>query len=870
MSKYRITAYFIHEDEKMAAEEAVKAGHIAEAEWTSGYVMGVVDESRIISLEKQGLVVSVVGQVEASELDGTAASGAVPTTTSNAVRPGARHKHPVRYARSLAAPSIPGTSAGRVSPRTSDIQQTDSKILSVDKRRTQYYVVRFHGPLTEERRNKLRELDTLPLERLTPNQYTVQLKPSQVQPLAENAFVDSVRLYTETDTLRIRNAPHVRDATLDRRTNIRMATGMATARGTIATKAAIKADTRAGAAGDWVARGRAGTGIITTGAEIKLETTVIGLPENIEPSGQAQPTARMQPIRIYTVKLHHAKDMPAVTKWLARKRRKPLWKQGDQLQIALKEDSKTIIDLAKRPEVAVIQQQESPRLFDRPARVLLGLEGRRAKLGLEGAGEVIGVADTGIDTTHPDLANRILGVTAWGRKGDASDPDGHGTHVAGCAVGDGTASGGKVLGAAPQAKLFFQSILDKNGGLGGLPGDAGKLLKEAYANGVRIHNNSWGAYSFAHYSNASHSVDRFVADHPDMLVVIAAGNDGLGIPRGPQDGMNCDEGFIDWYSVADPGAAKNGLTVGASRNSRTTEGYAALTWKDAWPHDYPHPPISRERISSDDQCLAAFSGRGPCDDARIKPDVVAPGTDIAAAKSKDAPLYRFWGAYPNNSHYGFMGGTSMAAPYVAGCAALAREWYRKEAQWETPSAALLKATLINGTQRLTGADAVAPLEGHPNFHQGFGRIDMTNTVPSPASRGLKLVFDDTWKDKTRILRQTGKQMRYRVKAGKRLPLRICLAWTDPKARALQHSLMLIVDNTTRQKWRGNDQVPVFHMVSGGPRDPNNNVQVVRIEDPQLDYYTIAIIATSIEKPQSFALVVTGALLSDLEPLPNPF
>ena len=59
---------------------------------------------------------------------------------------------------------------------------------------------------------------------------------------------------------------------------------------------------------------------------------------------------------------------------------------------------------------------------------------------------------------------------------------------------------------------------------------------------------------------------------------------------------------------------------------------------------------------------------GPCDDIRIKPDVVAPGTDIAADAFKAAPLSKFWGAYPQNRHYAFMGGTSMACPIVAGCA----------------------------------------------------------------------------------------------------------------------------------------------------------------------------------------------------------
>jgi hypothetical protein len=424
------------------------------------------------------------------------------------------------------------------------------------------------------------------------------------------------------------------------------------------------------------------------------------------------------------------------------------------------------------------------------------------------------------------------------------------------------------MGAAPKAKVFFQSILDKNGGLGGLPNDIGDLLKEAYDKGARIHNNSWGAFSFARYSHTSFDVDRFVAANPDMLVVIAAGNDGIGVPRAFGSKMSAEDGFVDWPCVAAPATSKNGLTVGASRSSRTEGGYAELTWNEAWPDRYPHPPIAQERISSNDQCLAAFSSRGPSDDWRIKPEVVAPGTDIAAAKSKNAPLHKFWGAYPKNDQYGFMGGTSMAAPYVAGCAALVREWYRKQAKWATPSAALLKATLINGTQRITGPDSIAVLEGEPNYHQGFGRIDMSNTVPNPLSPKLKLVFDDTWKTPSRIFTKDGQRLRYEVKVGEGLPLRICLAWTDPPGRALQHNLTLLVDNTNQTKWLGNAQGASGLNIAGAPPDPNNNVQIVRIEKPPPGVYTIAIFIGALNfPPQSFALVVTGDLQSALIPKP---
>jgi hypothetical protein len=211
-----------------------------------------------------------------------------------------------------------------------------------------------------------------------------------------------------------------------------------------------------------------------------------------------------------------------------------------------------------------------------------------------------------------------------------------------------------------------------------------------------------------------------------------------------------------------------------------------------------------------------------------------------------------------------MGGTSMAAPYVAGCAALVREWYRTRGHWATPSAALLKATLINGTRRLTGPDSVAPLPGEPNFHQGFGRIDMAATVPSPLTPKLRLAFADTWQTPAQTFKKTGQRFRYHIKVGPGLALRLCLAWTDPGARGLQNSLVLLVDNGGPIKWVGNAQAATLLNVAGGPRDPNNNVQVVRVDAPQPGVYTIAVTAGMLLVPdQSFALVVTGDLKSDL-------
>ena len=772
MAKYRVKAIFMHERERAAAARAAGDGAITEGEWTDGYLMGVVDEKNIPALAQQGLVITPIELIEDA---GSAAAG--PSRSVRSVARLAREQGTKPLGMSLAGKSVA------------------AKIRSVIEPPAQFYVVRLNGPLTEERRARLSAQGLSLLERLSNNKYTARLTGDQVHQIAGEPFVDTIRLYSEEDTMR--TSPNAAAAT---------------------------------------------------------RATTSGLSFVV----------------VHAVRLHRAEDAAAVVDWLQRKLNiRPLSTQDDLLRVALPQGGSEVTQIARLPEVASVEEIFPARPLDRMARGILRLETKGQSLGFEGEGQIIGIADTGLDAGHPDFEGRIVQAVARGRPGppgDSSDPEGHGTHVAGCALGNGRNSNGEVQGAAPKAKLFFQSVLDANGGLGGLPSDLQQLFDEAYQAGVRVHNNSWGAFGYARYSVTSLDVDRFVAAHPDMLIVIAAGNDGLGVPRARGAKTNAKAGLVDWPSVAAPATAKNGLTVGASRNSRTEGGYAKLTFGQAWTDRYPRSPTAEDHVSGDPDCLAAFSSRGPSDDQRIKPDLVAPGTDIAAARSSQAPLYKFWGAYPNNPSYAFMGGTSMAAPYVAGCAALVREYFIKQAGWATPSAALLKATLINGTRRLTGYDAVADLAGEPNFHQGFGRVDMANSIPSSLSPDLRLAFIDSWTT-PQVFERTGQSFRWRITAGDKLPLRVCLAWTDLPFRGLQNQLLLLTDDEGGKKYSGNSDAAATLKISGMIADPNNNVQIVRVENVRPGLFTIVVNATNLlQPPQAFALVVSGDLQSPLSPV----
>ncbi|MBI5251832.1 MAG: S8 family serine peptidase [Desulfomonile tiedjei] len=512
-------------------------------------------------------------------------------------------------------------------------------------------------------------------------------------------------------------------------------------------------------------------------------------------------------------------------------------------KIRLKVEEARLEALASLDQVRHLEPVFSKKLHNDIARQILHLDANPAgPIRLEGEGQIVAVADTGLDKgstidVHPAFFGRVLKLYGLGRgPNKTNDPHGHGTHVAGSVLGDGNSAvlGHSVRGTAPKAKLILQSVIDSFGGLGGLPDDLHGLFAAPYQDGARVHSNSWGStLNFGVYDSNANELDDFVWNHRDCVICFAAGNDGAD---------KNDNGIVDSGSVAPPATAKNCIAVGASENNRPN---FPLTYGRAWPGDFPKDPLFSDKTADSPEGMVAFSSRGPTNDGRIRPDVVAPGTYVLSTRSRATSGTGF--GLSNDPLYMFDSGTSMACPLVAGCAAIVREFLIKERGMPEPSAALVKALLMNGARNLNGQYVPTEAGPIPNNDEGFGIVDMAATL-GPLTAAQIHVFKD---EANALDSEDEERLTVQVPEGAEM-LKVTLVWTDPPGETLQNDLDLIVRTADGQEWHGN-AAP-----GSSSFDRKNNVEQVIWQNVPAGHVEIVVKAYRIVKPQSYALVARTA------------
>ena len=448
-----------------------------------------------------------------------------------------------------------------------------------------------------------------------------------------------------------------------------------------------------------------------------------------------------------------------------------------------------------------------------------------------GEGQILAAMDSGLDynscwfrdtgAAPPGPSHRkVIDYKTWGGVAYDGCDVGHGTHVVGTAVGDQSfINPGSFTfnGMAYKAKVAFQDIGIDNtstcsSGSVNAPGSLTNAFTDAYDLGARVHTNSWGS-SLHFYNGHCANVDNFMWSHPDFLICYSNGNNGPG-----------------GGTVGTPTSAKNCVSVGATEQA------------------------NRQHI------VASYSSRGPTNDGRIKPTVMAPGgagnTSIISANNDPGNPPAETCLSQGNPYFQ---GTSMATPAVAGSALLVRDYFAQGfyplgaagGDALLPSAALVKAMLVNSGQDMGTLD-------QPNNNEGWGRILLNDTFFFDGDDRELRVEDET------LGLATGEQavFHYEVDADFE-PLEITLVWTDYPATtganpAIVNNLNLTVQSPGGAIYRGN----VYsggESTTGGSADNLNVEECVRRATPELGTWTITIDAANVPQGghQPFALVAAG-------------
>jgi hypothetical protein len=484
--------------------------------------------------------------------------------------------------------------------------------------------------------------------------------------------------------------------------------------------------------------------------------------------------------------------------------------------------------------------------------------GAASNLNLSGSDESmtnkLGVWDEGSPLlTHKEFTGRIT------QKDNAKDVVTHSTHVAGIVMSKGINPLSKGMSYNVKGILDY----DWNNDL--------SEMSAAAANGLLISNHSYGTvtgwnynsdsarwefngrfnekedYRFGLYDFDAQIQDSIAYNAPNYLIVAAAGNNRTSV--GPAVGQTywrrneagrmvnsgarpADISSNDSYgSISTDKNAKNVLTVGAVFG------------------------IPSEYNKKEDVVISNFSSWGPTDDGRIKPDIVAQGVSVYAPIAS------------NDSSYGYLSGTSMAAPGAAGSLLLLQELAHRFILNGAPR--VLKSATLKGLAIHTANEA--GLYPGPDYKFGWGLLNIAEAAQvlntaytnnnSPSSPHF--VYENTLLN--------GESKSYTITASGTRPVKATIVWTDIKGSASEVlndanpelindlDLTITQGNRTHYTWNLNPSTPDNQAFKG--LNNIDNVEKVEVDTSLVGTsYTITVKhkGTLERGLQNYSLIISGA------------
>ena len=350
--------------------------------------------------------------------------------------------------------------------------------------------------------------------------------------------------------------------------------------------------------------------------------------------------------------------------------------------------------LAAHPDVFRVHDNRPIKAHNYTTSVTVGAKTVQDTLGYTGAGVGVAVIDSGVTSWHDDLTNKTAGLFPYGNqrvtkfvdfvngRTQPYDDNGHGSHVAGTILGNGTDSNGEKSGIAPGASLVSLKVLDASGqgSISNILAALNWIVANYRTYNIRVVNMSVGAQIRESYWSDPLTLAVKQVTDLGITVVCAAGNMGKNA-----------QGTLQLGGITAPANAPWVLTVGASSTMGT--------------------------LTRNDDTMASFSSSGPTYiDYLSKPDLVAPGMGTVSLAVPGSSFYSTLAAFLvdgkgvklSTKPYLALSGTSMAAPVVTGSVALMLQANPKL----TPN--LIKAILQYTAQEYPGYSALRQGAGFLN------------------------------------------------------------------------------------------------------------------------------------------------------------